>query len=326
MFKQPLFPKIAIDASIRGVLLAVILNFLLSGYMARIPVLGAILIIVLAVIPVISGWYLCRGESGTRILGFAFASFPLSFILTFFLLMFSITLPIWLFPTDYMSAASSSLVFVITPFVLLFTGLLRIVVFVFLMLKKYSDKPPKVRSGSLMNRFYSWLIYIRVETDWKRVRKNACIVLILYFALYLLLIFSLSSCTPNYEQRIPIDGVWYCEELQAQFTIYKRPGYVDPDWRPVADEQGNYVDENESYVIIDGDRIAASWGNDRGSIRVVILCNEERNPNCYLGEVIYAFNFVSLSDTKYVLEADDGTQYTFVRIGDTPSSDSQSDN
>ena len=81
--------------------------------------------------------------------------------------------------------------------------------------------------------------------------------------LLLILVIGLSGCE-----------VWYCAELQAQFTVYERPGYVDPDWRPVADEQGNYVDENESYIIIDGDRIAASWVNDRGSIRVCILCND----------------------------------------------------
>ena len=145
-----------------------------------------------------------------------------------------------------------------------------------------------------------------------------------FAALLLLLVLAIGLSGCEWEQRIPTDGVWYCEELQAQFTVYERPGYVDPDWRPVADEQGNYVDENESYVIIDGDRIAASWGNDRGSIRVVILCNEERNPNCYLGEVIYAFNFVSLSDTEYVLEDDDGKRYTFIRIGDTPKSQEMS--
>ncbi len=142
------------------------------------------------------------------------------------------------------------------------------------------------------------------------MRKCVAILLLLVLAI------GLSGC--EWEQRIPTDGVWYCEELQAQFTIYKRPGYVDPDWRPVADEQGNYVDENENYIIIDGDRIAASLLNDRGSISVLIYCSEERNPNYRLGEEICSFDFVSLSDTEYVLEADDGTQYTFVRIGDTP--------
>ena len=53
--------------------------------------------------------------------------------------------------------------------------------------------------------------------------------------LLLIMVIGLSGC--EFEQRIPTDGVWYCAELQAQFTVYKRPGYVDPDWRPVADEQ-----------------------------------------------------------------------------------------
>jgi hypothetical protein len=156
------------------------------------------------------------------------------------------------------------------------------------------------------------MFVFEIESGGLHMRR--CVALMLL----LILVIGLSGC--KFEQRIPTDGVWYCEELQAQFTVYERPGYVDPDWRPVADEQGNYVDENESYVIIDGDRIAAMWENDRGSIRVRIHCSEERNPKYNLGKVIYAFDFVSLSDTKYVLEDDDGTQYTFIRIGDTPKS------
>lgn len=145
-----------------------------------------------------------------------------------------------------------------------------------------------------------------------------------FAALLLLLVLAIGLSGCEREQRIPTDGVWYCEELQAQFTVYERPGYVDPDWRPVADEQGNYEDENESYIIIDSDRIAAMWENDRGSIIVRIHCCEERNPNYRLNEVICSFDFASLSDTEYVLEDDDGKRYTFIRIGDTPKSQEMS--
>ena len=107
--------------------------------------------------------------------------------------------------------------------------------------------------------------------------------------LFLIMVIGLSGC--ELEQRIPTDGVWYCAELQAQFTVFTAT------------------------------ELLHHGGNDRGSIRVGILCSEESNPNYYyLCELICAFIFVSLSDTEYVFEDDDGKQYTFIRIGDTPKS------
>ena len=42
--------------------------------------------------------------------------------------------------------------------------------------------------------------------------------------------------------------------------------------------------------------------------------------NTISGKKDNATHFVSLSDTEYVLEDDDGTQSTFIRSGDTPKS------
>lgn len=135
-----------------------------------------------------------------------------------------------------------------------------------------------------------------------------CSVLLIVLTLLL----GLSAC--KLEERIPTDGIWYCAELKAQLMWDHVDDFVSPD-----DEFS--VDESENYVVVNGDRIAALWGNDRGSIRVDVVCQEPNHPDFYEGETIYRFNFVSLSDTEYVLEDDTGKQYTFVRIGDTPTDD-----
>ena len=126
------------------------------------------------------------------------------------------------------------------------------------------------------------------------------------------LLFGLSAC--NLKYPIPNDGVWYCEELQAQFTMSQVDTFVSPD-----DEF--FVDESEDYVIVNSDRIAALLESDRGATYVWIICQEWEHPDFGCGEIIYSFEFVSLSDTEYVLKDDTGKQYTFLRIGDTPTDD-----
>lgn len=126
----------------------------------------------------------------------------------------------------------------------------------------------------------------------------------------LALLFVLSSCES--EDPFPHDGIWYCAELQAQFTMTKGDTFVSPD-----DEY--FVDESENYIIVNGDRIAAGLGSNFGATYVWIGCQEPDRPVFNVGEIIYSFEFVSLSDTEYVLEDDTGKQYTFLRIGDTPT-------
>ena len=133
------------------------------------------------------------------------------------------------------------------------------------------------------------------------------------------LLFGLSACQSEYpiptEYPIPSEGVWYCAELQAQFTRRKTGGFVSP-----YDEDDEYfVDESKNYVIVNGDRIATGLESDRGASYVWITCQEPDHPDFYEGEIIYSFDFVSLSDTEYILKDDAGKRYTFLRIGDTPT-------
>ena len=128
--------------------------------------------------------------------------------------------------------------------------------------------------------------------------------------IFLCAFLELSACMPV--QRTPNDGVWYCADLQAQFSVDKGDGFVSMDYV-------HTVDEAENYIIVDGDRIASLLSNDRGSMDVHIICQEPNNL-CYgLGEIIYSLKFVNLSDTEYTLKDETGKQYTFLRIGDTPS-------
>ena len=142
--------------------------------------------------------------------------------------------------------------------------------------------------------------------------KKMCALIMTLVSLAVLL--SLSACTP--EQRLPSDGVWYCEELQAQFNRDWLDGY-----HGYADEEVPTVDETDNYVIVNGDRIAALWGNLPRSKMVSIACQEPNHPDFDLGENIYYLEFVRLTDTECVLKDDAGKQYTFVRIDDSPADD-----
>ncbi len=137
------------------------------------------------------------------------------------------------------------------------------------------------------------------------MRKSITLMMLLSIILVL------NACTYKYERQIPEEGVWCCAELQAQFTFGNNYDATDSDDAPI-------IDENENYVIIDGDRIASLCGKRYGASKITIICQEADRSDFYLGEIIYSMSFVSRSDAEFVLEDDDGKQYTFKRIGDTP--------
>lgn len=111
----------------------------------------------------------------------------------------------------------------------------------------------------------------------------------------------LAACVPEF--YAPDSGTWYCEELQAQF---------------IADASHRYQLQDNSqepgtYVIVDGDKIRCVIDLQRYSKHFAIVCQEADNEKYDLGEAIYELEVVSLSDSEYVLEDDDGKKYTFVR-------------
>ena len=130
LFEQPISPKVWKDAVIRALLLVVLADLLISGYIGEIPVLGVIILAIATLAPVLSGWLFTKTEKkNKRILAFAITSFLLGLFFSFCLMLLSIVFSIRLFPVDYMSNASAALLFVIMPYVLLGTSLLRIIVF-----------------------------------------------------------------------------------------------------------------------------------------------------------------------------------------------------
>ncbi|MBQ9838299.1 MAG: hypothetical protein IJO56_02210 [Oscillospiraceae bacterium] len=320
MFKQPLFPKIAIDALIRGLMFTLISHLTLSGYLFQIPVLGEIVLVLLALIPVASAWFFCKSESSKRVLGFALCAFPFGILLGLIFLLLTFLFSIPLFPTGHSNISSSFLFILAMPLALLLTFLLRIVMFVSLMLKSNCRQAtPEKTSGSAGTALHTQIVDFFVDIDWKRLWKNIGIALVAFVSLCLVLFVAINAFFNRMTIAIPDDGVWYCADLQAQFTFGIEYDYSDPDSIPT-------VDEDQNYIIINGDRIAATCGGLPNSGSVKIYCQEEDNAQYRMGDRILEFGFVRLTDTEFVLKDDDGTQYTFVKIGDTPSDDSESNN
>lgn len=114
-----------------------------------------------------------------------------------------------------------------------------------------------------------------------------------------------TACSPT--ERVPQSGTWYCSELQAQFTAVPSNASLPDDYLVDNDESG-------VYVIVDGDKVACSWCNDRGSSKVYISCQETNNSRYELGELVYSLEFVRISASEYVLSDENGKEYTFVRI------------
>ena len=127
-------------------------------------------------------------------------------------------------------------------------------------------------------------------------RLLMCVVLILFL--------NLSACVKKV--YYPEYGIWYCEALQTQTLGSKS---VPDDWSPVDN------DESGIYVIISGEKIACNFEGYPGSVHLWITCMETENETYEFGEIIYSFEFVSLSDSEYVLTDEDEKEYIFVRKG-----------
>lgn len=136
MFEQSLFHKILIDAVVRALLLTVLADFLITGYIVNIPVLGMIIVVISSLVPAFLGLLFAKSEKkNKRILRFAIFSFLLGFLFSLCLMLLSLAFTIRLFPTDYMSNASPMLFMMVIPYVLLCTSLLRIILFSFFMIR-----------------------------------------------------------------------------------------------------------------------------------------------------------------------------------------------
>lgn len=100
------------------------------------------------------------------------------------------------------------------------------------------------------------------------------------------------GCTPD--QYEPEDGVWYCEDLQIQLS---------------------YDVGKECYAIIDGEKITAACGSDRGVKRLYVSSQQKDHPKYYLGKTIFAAEIISLNETEFVVYDEQAQrEYIFYRI------------
>lgn len=114
------------------------------------------------------------------------------------------------------------------------------------------------------------------------------------FVLIISLILLLSGCTIlKVVDRVPPEGVWYCEELQMQLSCES---------------------DVESYVMLNGEKVRIMWGrlrdhSDTGMIYWDIGEGYERYDTH-----MEVWN-IDLTESTYVVEdKKTGIEYTFIRI------------
>ena len=119
--------------------------------------------------------------------------------------------------------------------------------------------------------------------------------LISYVCLNLIIIFIFTHPTPSVVR--PDEGIWYCEELKIQLSF----------------------EDDSSYTVVNGRSISCTWGNDRGSDVIMVLCQEPNIEEYRLGDTVFWGHYVHLTDDEYIVS--DGTtsvEYTFERIDPIP--------
>ena len=132
--------------------------------------------------------------------------------------------------------------------------------------------------------------------------------------LVLLVFVMLSGCVHVCKKYTPEEGLWYCEELQAQMNFTIDPNMPEVDATSDMDEVLKYVvDREDNYVMVDGEKISCDWSSYNHSDRIHIVSQDSDTEAYEMGELIYELWVVSLSDTQYVLKDEDGKEYTFVR-------------
>lgn len=92
---------------------------------------------------------------------------------------------------------------------------------------------------------------------------------------------------------VPEDGIWYCEELDMQLS---------------------FSISDDSYIVIDGEKVICSVRNNRGSETFSLLIQESGVPNYKLGDAVFHGEHVSLTEEAFtVKDLDSGKQYVFIR-------------
>lgn len=92
---------------------------------------------------------------------------------------------------------------------------------------------------------------------------------------------------------VPEEGIWYCEELDMQLS---------------------FSSSDDSYIVIDGEKVICSVRNNRGSKTFSLLIQESGVPNYKLGDAVFRGEHVSLTEEAFtVKDRDSRKQYVFIR-------------
>ena len=124
------------------------------------------------------------------------------------------------------------------------------------------------------------------------MKKIDILLLLIFVGGLLLVVFGvfLLTCTPP--DYYPDEGVWYCAELQMQL---------------------DFGGDDESFAIVNGEKIMCGCGADRGSTWLMVGNIDVNCTQFRLGEAVWGGTFVSLDDTKLIIKDDTGVEYTFYR-------------
>lgn len=123
-------------------------------------------------------------------------------------------------------------------------------------------------------------------------------VKICFLPLYILLLIFLCGCSGSVppETNVPKEGIWYCEELQAELNF-------DP---PI----GEY-----SKVTVDGEELMCHVGNHRGSPDLIIYYQGKTHEKYNLGGLIYSLVFVDRDEDEMVVkDHETGELYYFTLL------------
>lgn len=118
-----------------------------------------------------------------------------------------------------------------------------------------------------------------------------CLAVIIYMSIYAI---GIRSNGYKITTWVPDDGAWYCDKLGIQLAFDKN---------------------SECYIVADGEYIRCSTSNDRGSVYVIVRCQEENNSGYVRGTTIFVGTYESLTEDEFVLiDQDTGEYCTFVRV------------
>lgn len=126
------------------------------------------------------------------------------------------------------------------------------------------------------------------------LRDNIRILLLGGIALLALFGVFVVICAQPPVQWEPTQGVWFCDELSIQLS---------------------YEEDDESFIIEDGNKIICACGSDRGSRRIEVSCQDNSTRDYYMGELVFSAEILSLEGNELnVYHKETEREYIFLKV------------